>query len=85
MGDANLSQQLDGVQENTIECMKIAADVMDTLANGKESDPSFKANCEKFMERVAASQVTQLHQSRFRRFNIQSLLCTPDIRQFIYI
>jgi hypothetical protein len=59
MGDSQLSQQLDGVQENVIECMNIAADVMDLLADGKESDPSFKASCERFLERVAASQVPQ--------------------------
>ena len=61
MGDAQLSQQLDGVQENVIDCMSIASDVMDLLAEGKESDPSFKSSCERFLERVSASQVT-IHQ-----------------------
>ena len=57
MGDAQLSQQLDGIQENVIDCMSIASDVMDILAAGRDSDPSFKASCERFLERVSTSQV----------------------------
>lgn len=77
MGDAQLSQQLDGVQENVIDCMNIASDVMDLLADEKQTDPSFKASCERFLERVAASQVTCSVQVVHVFIHEQCFLVTP--------
>lgn len=55
--DASPQEQLDSVQENIIKCVSVASEVMELLAEGKGADPVFKTNCERFLDRVAASQV----------------------------
>lgn len=48
---------LDRIQSNTLDCMNIAADVMDMLQTESHDAPSLKAKCEQFLNKILDSQV----------------------------
>lgn len=49
--------RLDKIQTNTLECMNIAADVMELLQTESHDAPSLKAKCEHFLNKIIESQV----------------------------
>lgn len=49
--------RLDKIQSNTLECMNIAADVMELLQTESHDAPSLKAKCEQFLNKIIESQV----------------------------
>eukprot|EP00892_Ulva_mutabilis_P012577 jgi/Ulvmu1/9692/UM055_0030.1 len=49
-------ERLDKIQSNTLECMNIAADVMELLQSENHDAPSLKAKVEHFLKKVIDSQ-----------------------------
>ena len=51
-------ERLDKIQSNPLECMNIAADVMELLQTEMHDAPSLKAKVEQFLKKIIDSQVS---------------------------